>query len=273
MSQTSTPRPTISTPSGCRSLPTAQFKARRACSRAPRACTTSRRTAARSSTARPGFGASMPAIAGARSPRRSQKQAASSTSRPTFQMGHPMAFELAAALAEHHAGRSRPRVLHQFGLGGGRHGAEDRARLSSRARRAGAYAAHRPRARLSRRRISAASRSAASSPTAALRRLLPAVDHLPPHARPGADASPAASRLGRAPCRRARAICRPARRRDHRGGDRRADGGLDGCAAPPVGYLRAPRAICDRTGSCSSSTRSSPASAGSARRSRRSSSA
>ncbi len=49
------------------------------------------------------------------------------------------------------AGRSRSRVLRQFGLGGGRHRAEDRARLSQRARRRRARAADRARARLSRR--------------------------------------------------------------------------------------------------------------------------
>ena len=48
------------------------------------------------------------------------------------------------------AGRSRPRVLHQFRLGGRRHGAEDRARLSQRARQRLAPAADRARARLSR---------------------------------------------------------------------------------------------------------------------------
>ena len=78
---------------------------------------------------------------------------ASWTTRPTFQMGHPLAFELADAAGRPAAGRPRPRVLHQLRLGGGRHRAEDRARLSPRPRRGHAHAADRPRARLSRRRL------------------------------------------------------------------------------------------------------------------------
>ena len=51
------------------------------------------------------------------------------------------------------AGRSRPRVLRQLRLGGVRHRAEDRPRLSQRPRRRLAPAADRPRARLPRRRL------------------------------------------------------------------------------------------------------------------------
>ena len=51
---------------------------------------------------------------------------------PAFQMGHPKAFELAARLTAHRAAGPRPRLLHQFRLGIGRHRAEDRARLSPR---------------------------------------------------------------------------------------------------------------------------------------------
>ena len=51
------------------------------------------------------------------------------------------------------AGRSRPRVLLQFRLGGRRHRDEDRAGLLERARPGAAHALHRPRARLSRRRL------------------------------------------------------------------------------------------------------------------------
>ena len=53
----------------------------------------------------------------------------------------------------HRARRPRPRLLHQFRLGIGRDGAEDRARLSSRQGRGLALPADRPRARLSRRQF------------------------------------------------------------------------------------------------------------------------
>ena len=48
---------------------------------------------------------------------------------PPFQMGHPLAFELAQQLADHAARRHRSRLLRQLGLRGRRHGAQDRARL------------------------------------------------------------------------------------------------------------------------------------------------
>ncbi len=51
------------------------------------------------------------------------------------------------------AGRPRPCVLRQFGLGGGRHRAQDRARLSQHPRRGRAQPADRSRARLPRRRL------------------------------------------------------------------------------------------------------------------------
>ena len=51
------------------------------------------------------------------------------------------------------AGGNRSRVLHELRIGVGRHRAQDRARLSPRARRGHAHAADRPRARLSRRRL------------------------------------------------------------------------------------------------------------------------
>ena len=50
---------------------------------------------------------------------------------PPFQFAHPQAFTLATPHRRAGARRSRPCVLLQFGLGGGRHRAEDRARLSS----------------------------------------------------------------------------------------------------------------------------------------------
>lgn len=52
-----------------------------------------------------------------------------------------------------YAGQSEARVLHELRLRSGRYRAEDRARVSPRARRSAAHALHRPRARLSRRRL------------------------------------------------------------------------------------------------------------------------
>ena len=82
-----------------------------------------------------------------------QRQAAELDFAPTFQMGHPMAFELAARLAASAAGRPRPRLLHQLRLGVGRYRAEDRPRLPARPRRGHAHPPDRPRARLPRRRL------------------------------------------------------------------------------------------------------------------------
>ena len=45
-----------------------------------------------------------------------QQQAAVMDFAPTFQMGHPIAFQAAARLAEITARRAGPRVLHQFRL-------------------------------------------------------------------------------------------------------------------------------------------------------------
>ena len=72
---------------------------------------------------------------------------------PSFQMGHPKAFELAARHAAHAAGRPQPRLLLQLGLRGRRFGAQDRARLSPRQRPGHAHPLRRPRARLPRRRL------------------------------------------------------------------------------------------------------------------------
>ena len=70
---------------------------------------------------------------------------------PTFQMGHPLGVRAPRDWSRIDAGRARPHLLHELGLGVGRYGAEDRARLSPRARRRPAHAPDRPRARLSRR--------------------------------------------------------------------------------------------------------------------------
>ena len=156
------------------------------------------------------------------------------------------------------ARRSRPRVLHQLGLGVGRHRAQDRARLPPRARRGDAHPPDRPRARLSRCRASAASPSAAWSTTASssarsCRASITCRTRTTSRATPTRAASPA---HGRAPRRRTRAHRRAARREQHRRRDRRAGRGLDRRADPAAGL---PASGCARsarsTASCSSSTR------------------
>ena len=105
------------------------------------------------STARPACGASMPATAARRSRRRSPQQLDEMDYAPSFQMGHPKAFELAARLAAMLPGD----LDHVFFSNSGSEAvdtrAEDRARLSPRQRPGHAHPLHRPRARLSRRRL------------------------------------------------------------------------------------------------------------------------
>ena len=79
--------------------------------------------------------------------------------------------------------RSRPRawqgVLHQFGLRGGRDGAEDGAGLPPRARRRHAHPAHRPRARLPRRQFRRhLGRRHGRQPQDVRPPVLPGVDHI-----------------------------------------------------------------------------------------------
>ena len=61
-----------------------------------------------------------------------QAQAAELDFAPTFQFGHPRAFELASRIAALAPREPRPRVLLQLRLGGRRHRDEDRARLLGR---------------------------------------------------------------------------------------------------------------------------------------------
>ena len=132
---------------------------------------------------------------------------------PAFQMGHPAAFEAASRLAALLPRRSRPRVLLQFRLGGGRHRAQDRASpITACAARGSARASSAASAAITA-SASAASRSAASRSTASyFGSLLPGVDHLPhtyDRAQAGLLARPAG--MGRASRRRARAHRRAAR--------------------------------------------------------------
>ena len=99
--------------------------------------------------------------------------------------------------------------------------------------------------------------------------LLAGVDHLPRDLQPrAAGLQQGRAGMGRASRRRARAHRRAARCLDHRGGDRRADGGLDRRAARAQGLsAAAARDLRQVRHPARSSTRSSPASAGSATRS------
>ena len=124
-----------------------------------------------------------------------QAQVAELDFAPAFQMGHPKAFEFADAPGADRARGARPRLLHQLRLRIGRHRAQDRARLPSRARRGLAHPPDRPRARLSRRQLrrhlGRRHRREPQDVRHAARRRRP---H-PPHARPGAATpSRAASR-------------------------------------------------------------------------------
>ena len=139
------------------------------------------------------------------------------------------------------AGRPEPRVLRQLGLGGGRHRAQDRARLSPGARRGPAHPPDRPRARLSRRRLRRHLGRRHGRQPAHLRADAAGRRPSAPHPGPGAQrvlARPA--RMGRPSRRRPGAPVRAARPLDHRSGDRRAGGGLGRRLSAAQGLSRAP---------------------------------
>ena len=171
---------------------------------------------------------------------------------PAFQMGHPIAFELANRLVDIAPAGHRPRVLHQFRLGIGRHRAEDRARLSPREGRGLALPADRPRARLSRRQfrrhLGRRHRHQPQDVRHAADRRRPPAAHAPArqerlHAR--------RARAWRGARRRARADRHAARRLDHRRGHRRAGRGLDRRADPAEGLsAEAARDLRPSTASC-----------------------
>ncbi len=72
---------------------------------------------------------------------------------PAFQMGHPEGVRAGLAPDRDRAAGPRPCVLHQFRVGVGRHGVEDRARLPPREGRRQPHPPDRARARLSRRQF------------------------------------------------------------------------------------------------------------------------
>ncbi len=70
---------------------------------------------------------------------------------PTFQMGHPLGFDLANRLKKIAPAGPRPCVLHQLRIGVGRYRTEDRSPVPAPERRSHPHATDRPRARLPRR--------------------------------------------------------------------------------------------------------------------------
>ena len=158
-----------------------------------------------------------------------QQQAAELDFAPAFQFGHPKAFELASRIAELAPGDLDHVFFTQLRLRGGRHRAQDRARLLQRSgpgRSARASSAASAAITAS---ASAASRSAASSTTASSSaRCLPASTTCRTPTIAASRPSRRASRTGAAhladELERDR---RAARRLDHRRRHRRAGGGLD----------------------------------------------
>ena len=171
---------------------------------------------------------------------------------PTFQMGHPIVFEFANRLVDIAPVGPRPCVLHQFGLGIGRHGAEDGARLSPRQGRRLALPPDRPRARLSRRQfrrhLGRRHRQQPQDVRHAADRRRPYAAHASAgqerlHARP--------ARAWRRARRRAGAHRRAARCLDDRRRDRRAGGRLDRRAGAAEGLpAEAARRSATSTASC-----------------------
>ena len=191
---------------------------------------------------------------------------------PSFQMGHPIAFDFASGSPRSRPARrreARPRLLHQLGLGVGRHRAEDRARLPARHRPGHPHPAHRPRARLSRGGLRRHLGGRPRQQPPDVRRMLPASTTC---ATPTTSAATPSARASRSTAPSSPTTCE--RLVDLHGAETIAAvivepvAGSTGVLPPPKGYLRAAaRDLRRSTASCSSSTRSSPASAASARRS------
>ena len=160
--------------------------------------------------------------------------------RAAVQHGAPEGLRARREARRDRSRRARQGVLHQLGLGSGRHGAEDGDRLPPRPRRRAAHAPDRPRARLSRRQLRRHlgrrhRRQSQELRHHGRRRRSPA-----PHARPQEErvlARPAGAR--RRARRRPRADRHAARRIDDRRGDRRAGRRLHRRPASAQGLPRA----------------------------------
>ncbi len=121
------------------------------------ACTTPRPTGARCWTEPPASGASMPGMAAARSRLPSSVSSCTLDYAPSFQMGHPIAFDFAERLAEIAPGGPDAKLDRIFFTGSGSESVDTALKIAiayQRADRAGhPHPADRPRAWLSRRRL------------------------------------------------------------------------------------------------------------------------
>ena len=159
-----------------------QFKEHAApAGRRARTCITRPSTAARCSTAPPGCGASTPATAARRSSRRSQQQIAELDYAPTVPDGPSRGLRAGQrGWSQIAAGDLDHVFFTNSGSEVGRYRAEDRPRLSPRARRGHAHPPDRPRARLSRRRLRRhLGRRHRRQPQVLRHRCSTGVDHLP----------------------------------------------------------------------------------------------
>ena len=180
-----------------------------------------------------------------------QKQAAELDFAPTFQFGHPRAFELASRIAALAPGD----LDHVFFCNSGSEAADTALKIALAywvAQGPGpAHALHRPRARLSRRRLRRHGGRRARQQPQGVRR--DAAGRRPPAAHLQSRAAgvlQGRAGMGRASRRRARAHRRAARRHHHRRRHRRADGGLDRACC------RRRRAICSGCARSATSTAS-----------------
>ena len=240
---------TTSTPSGCPTPTTSTSRPRRACSPVPRACPTSPPTGRRSWTAPPGLWCCNAGHGRREITEAIQKQAAMMDFAPTFQLGHPIAFEAAARVAEMTPDGMDRVFFTNSGSESRRHRAEDRAGLPQARGEAQPRAPDRAGARLPRRRLRrhvggrhrrrTASSSAPSFPmwttcrTPTCRRRTPS----PRASRSTARTWPTCWRTW------SRCTARHHRRRDGRAGrgfDRRA-GAARGLPAAPAGALHEAR--------------------------------
>ena len=169
-----------------------------------------------------------------------QKQAATMDYAPAFQMGQPLAFELGQPHRGNRPEGHEPRLLLQFGFGGGGHRAQDRACLPPREGRGRPHAPHRPRARLPRRGVRRHLGGRHGRQPQDVRRDARGRRPSAAHAQPRKERLHARrAGVGRSPRRRARAARAAPRRLDDRRRDRGADGGLNGRAGSPEGLPQA----------------------------------